>query len=118
MQKTCYRISGGRIESTQEAILKPQSLLQSLSSIESGRVYEIMYQGEVQKKTAKDYDNFLIYVIKQEVSINEEAHIMTLFKDITFGVLYEQIKAKEQLQNMIDDAVYQNILNPLNDVMK
>lgn len=37
----------------------------------------------------------LVLVISQQVIINDEEHVMTVFKDITFGVLYEQIKAKE-----------------------
>lgn len=43
---------------------------------------------------------------------------MTVFKDITFGVLYEQIKAKEQLQNMIDETMYKKIGVPLKMVVE
>ena len=41
-----------------------------------------------------------------------------MFKDITFGVLYEQVKAKEQLQNMIDNTMYQKIGVPLKLVVE
>ena len=38
---------------------------------------------------------FLIYIVNQQVKINDLQQTLTFFKDITFGVLYEQIKAKE-----------------------
>lgn len=45
----------------------------------------------------RDYNSskLLVLVISKHVFINDEEHVMTVFKDITFGVLYEQIKAKE-----------------------
>ena len=42
-------------------------------------------------------DGFLIYIITQEVIFNEELSTITYFKDITFGVLYEQVKAQQSL---------------------
>jgi hypothetical protein len=36
----------------------------------------------------------LVYVENQEVLFNEEISTVTYFKDITFGVLYERIKAE------------------------
>ena len=42
---------------------------------------------------------------------------MTFFKDVTFGVLYEQIKAKEQLKNVINSTLQQNIGRPLKAVI-
>ena len=57
-------------------------------------------------------------VISKPVFINDEEHVMTVFKDITFGVLYEQIKAKEQLQNMIDETMYKKIGVPLKMVVE
>lgn len=38
-------------------------------------------------------DIFLIYIVRKKVLIDGEFHSITFFKDITFGVLYEQIKA-------------------------
>jgi hypothetical protein len=38
-------------------------------------------------------NKFLIYILSKQVYLNDEAHTMTFIKDITFGVLYEQIKA-------------------------
>ena len=42
-------------------------------------------------------DKFLVYIINQEAVFNDEKVTITFFKDITFGVLYEQIKAREKL---------------------
>jgi hypothetical protein len=44
-------------------------------------------QGYRQQPSEKK--KFLVYIITQQVYINDVPHIMTLFKDITFGVLYE-----------------------------
>ena len=41
-----------------------------------------------------------------------------MFKDITWGVLFEQQKAKEQLQNLLDKAAYQKIRKPLENVVQ
>ena len=41
-----------------------------------------------------DTDPFLINVVTQEVLFNEEISTVTYIKDITFGVLYEQIKVQ------------------------
>ena len=37
-------------------------------------------------------NNTLIYIEAIRQDINGEEHILTFFKDITFGILYEQIK--------------------------
>ena len=37
---------------------------------------------------------YLVYIVSQEVLFDDELSTITYFKDITFGVLYEQIKAK------------------------
>ena len=42
---------------------------------------------------------------------------MAYFKDVTFGVLYEQIKGKELLQNMIDSTLYNKLSRPLEIVV-
>jgi hypothetical protein len=41
----------------------------------------------------KTGNKFLIYILSKQVYLNDEAHTLTFIKDITFGVLYEQIKA-------------------------
>ena len=118
MQKTCYRIKNNQIDPTDDMIEKPQSMLQTLSDIESGRVYQMMLSDKNTLSQNKDFDDLLIYIIKQEVKINDQPHVMTLFKDITFGVLFEQIKAKQQLQNVIEYTVYKNITDPLREAFE
>jgi hypothetical protein len=39
--------------------------------------------------------------VRQTAFINDEEYTLTFFKDITFGVLYEQMKAQEELKNMV-----------------
>ena len=49
--------------------------------------------------------------------INDELHTMVFFKDVTFGVLYEEVKSKELLQHMIDNTLFNNIASPLEIVV-
>lgn len=37
----------------------------------------------------------LVYIVSQDILFNDELSTITYFKDITFGVLYEQIKAQQ-----------------------
>ena len=52
---------------------------------------------------ANDADNsehqrkLLVYIINQEIEFNEEPVTITFFKDITFGILYEQMMAQDDL---------------------
>ena len=45
--------------------------------------------------------------------INGQLFTVTFFKDITFGVLFEQIKAKEHLKKLINVTLKQKIQMPL-----
>jgi hypothetical protein len=54
------------------------------------RVIDQMVEGPKKREEA----GFLIYVITQEVLFNDEISTITYFKDITFGILYEQIKVQ------------------------
>ena len=58
-----------------------------------------MKQARMQENpNMKDYypsqDIFLIYIINKKVFIDGQIHTLTYLKDITFGVLYEQIRAQ------------------------
>ena len=66
----------------------------------------------------EEYPKFLIYIVNQQVKINDEPQTLTFFKDITFGVLYEQIKAQDQLKGMLDNTLQNKIGNPLQSVVK
>jgi hypothetical protein len=39
------------------------------------------------------------------------------FKDVTFGVLYEQIKANQKLQTMISDTLSYKLSEPLDTLL-
>lgn len=49
--------------------------------------------------------------------INDELHYMAFFEDVTFGVLYDQVKNKDLLQNMIANTLYNKIASPLEKVV-
>ena len=110
-------------------------LWNSFQSFESGQVYEVVFKDirgdfvsydqlvsknkQVPKLLKQVEDSkFLIYIVNQQVKINDLQQTLTFFKDITFGVLYEQIKAKEQLKNMLDNTLQTKIGNPLNSAVK
>jgi hypothetical protein len=42
---------------------------------------------------------------------------MAFFEDVTFGVLYDQVKNKDLLQNMIANTLYNKIASPLEKVV-
>ena len=54
----------------------------------------------------------------QEVIFNEEISTITYFKDITFGVLYEQVKAQQSLQTSISSALQQKMGIPLKNIIR
>ena len=45
----------------------------------------------------KSQKKFLVQVIIQQVLVNDKLEQIVFFKDVTFGVLYEHIKAEEKL---------------------
>jgi hypothetical protein len=53
----------------------------------------------------KNKKNILICIESLSQDINGEEHILTFFKDITFGILYEQIKIQEDLRNIINNTI-------------
>ena len=64
------------------------SLLKSMPNIESGRVYSIVPRNtQIIKRSPEQ--KYLFYILNQQVMINDELFKLTLFKDITWGVLYE-----------------------------
>lgn len=52
-----------------------------------------------------DEKEYLVYIVTQQIVFNDELSTITYFKDITFGVLYEQIKAQQQLQRIIQNTI-------------
>lgn len=56
---------------------------------------------------------FLVHIICQEVSVNDKPFKILYIKDVTFGVLYEQVKASEQLKNLINTLINNRIGEPL-----
>jgi len=52
---------------------------------------------------------FLIYIINQEIELNEEAVTITFFKDITFGILYEQMTAQDDIKKILTNHLDQKI---------
>ena len=50
-------------------------------------------------------ERFMIHIVNQVMSVNDTEYVATFFKDITFGVLYEQIKAQESFKNVITRTI-------------
>jgi len=44
--------------------------------------------------------------------------MLTFLKDVTFGVLYEQIKAQDQLKKMVNNTLKQKIGWPLQTIVR
>ena len=62
-----------------------------------------------------NHKKFLIYIMNQEIEYDEQPVTITYFKDITFGILYDQMLAQDDLQNIIknnlDKKIGQNVAN-------
>ena len=100
------------IEQEDIIINKPFPLFKGLHKIESGKIYEAVSQNK-----GSSTQNILIQIELQQVKLNDKLQYMAYFKDVTFGVLYEQIKGKELLQNMIDSTLYNKLSRPLERVV-
>jgi hypothetical protein len=78
-------------------------MIREIYQFSSGQVYEVLFKDYLgnfvspKRTNEQNKDKFLVYIINQEAIFNDEKVTITFFKDITFGVLYEQIKAREKL---------------------
>ena len=76
-----------------------------------GRKKQVAFADRVAKnnKNKEDVLNdnniLLVYIVTQEVLYNDEPCTMTFFKDITFGILYEQMTAKREMQAKISNIL-------------
>jgi|TARA_B110000305_G_scaffold222610_1_gene266395 hypothetical protein len=51
--------------------------------------------GDDRNSESEAQNENLFYIMSQDILFNDELSTITYFKDITFGLLYEQIKAKQ-----------------------
>jgi hypothetical protein len=143
LQKSEYKINDEKyVEQIEEQEFRPMLFKEAIKVMQSGQVYSVLTKDEqgafavLSKKAEQTFaervtnhlsgkrnfnnnvqDGYLIYVINQEVIFNEEISMITFFKDITFGVLYEQVKAQQQLQNAISSAIQSKMGKPLNNIV-
>jgi len=65
--------------------------------VKGGAEFDLMVDDKENEWEAKEPNlepqkrKFLIYIVNQEIELNEEAVTITFFKDVTFGILYEQM---------------------------
>lgn len=55
----------------------------------------------------------MIHITCQDVHVNDKPFKILYMNDVTFGVLYEQVKASEQLKIMINNLINARIGKPL-----
>ena len=80
---------------------QPSASKSRISLLTDGEAKEEDENVQVQK--------FLVYIVNQEIEFNEQPVTITFFKDITFCVLYEQIKAQDELQGVITNNLDKKI---------
>ena len=51
--------------------------------------------GDDRNSESEAQNENLFYIMSQDILFNDELSTITYFKDITFGLLFEQIKAKQ-----------------------
>ena len=61
--------------------------------------------------------NYLISIFKKKIKYDGEDAYIVYFKDVTFGVLYEQIKAQKSFQEIINATISHEMRNPLNSII-
>ena len=92
----------------------PLNFFRSIRQFENGQVYEVLLknnEGEfvsydrIFNEGSPNKKKFLIYIVTQELFYNDHFQHIAYIKDVTFGVLYEQIRAQDHLQNMLNNAL-------------
>ena len=143
LRKTIYKIKNQIVEQSDMPLEAPQNVIKTIQNFESGQVYEIVFkdifsdryftleevvkdriksknssQLSSQQKGAQSQKNSLVYLESLRQDINGEEHFLTFFKDITFGILYEQIKLQENLRNVINNTIQKKVTAPMETVIK
>lgn len=104
LQKSPYLINGKNLEKMrEEQPSKPIEFNLAVKDFESGQVYYVLYKKDEANFIALNQSegDFLVEVVTQDIYYGEESSTITYFKDITFGVLNEQIKSQQQLETEI-----------------
>ena len=107
----------------------PLNFFRSIRQFENGRVYEVLLknnEGEFvsyeqifqSNDNVKSKKKFLICIVTQELFYNDHYQHIAYIKDVTFGVLYEQIRAQDYLQTMLNNALQHRIGLPLDFMIK
>ena len=65
----------------------------------------------------QDLQQFVFTIIKKKIKYDNEDAYIIYFKDVTFGVLYEQIKAQKSFQEIINATISHEMRNPLNSII-
>ena len=60
--------------------------------------------------------HILIHIVNNKATLNGKIHTLTFLKDVTFGVLYEQIKSQDQIKRMMNSTLQQKIYMPLQKI--
>ena len=71
----------------------------------------------VNSKKYEKNSHILIHIINKSAMLNGVEYTLTFLKDVTFGVLYEQIKAQDHLKRMINKTLQQKIQMPLQTIV-
>jgi signal transduction histidine kinase len=65
----------------------------------------------------QDEEQFIFSIFKKRIKYDGEDAFIVYFKDVTFGVLYEQIKAQKSFQEIINATISHEMRNPLNSII-
>jgi len=55
----------------------------------------------------------LIHIVTQDALYNDEACTITYFKDITFGILYDQMTARMKMQSRVQRNLQEKVAGPI-----
>ena len=84
-----------------------------MKHFKSGEIYDVLIKNNDgyfsnHNQSSSDSDksrSFLIHVVLTQVRVNDKLENIIFFRDVTFCILHEQIKAKEKLSSIINDTM-------------
>ena len=128
LRRTKFIVTGKEVKEDPTLVSEPQSLYEILKNLISGQVFEIVfklnngyfasYQEMLDKKMVAQSNainlgishqnrskRFMVQIDKNYTKINGIIYAATFFKDITFSVLYEQMRAQDQFKKLFTDTL-------------
>ena len=126
IRNTSFKIQNNKLIEEEQSPHVPETLYNSIPNFVSGEIFEVIlkcYDGSFNSFQVEDLaenknKNFLVNIVIKDIMINDKPEKILFFRDVTYGVLYEQIKASQKLSNIINETMNMKIGVPLTALVK